>query len=222
MAGKVLEKKTKENVRSIKDALLQSTGGSYIVSSTFYDQLLRQHSFFRQKKLQCQTVIREKLCKCTYYMLKKGVRKMLMKLTPIHDEQLWRIFAISLEQQQQNSNYNNRSNKKAFLSFFQNCRKCQIYRDGEVKAIKNKNRRKLNRRPDNFQNKNCQSSFMIFFRISFIAPVQKCWCYKITLHFRYTFCISYLILWFTSAVFLRTRKAIEVMKHIERRKINFQ
>jgi len=61
MAGKVLEKKTKENVRRIKDALLQSTGGSYIVSSTFYDQLLRQHSF--AKKLQSQTVIREKLYK---------------------------------------------------------------------------------------------------------------------------------------------------------------
>jgi hypothetical protein len=48
------------------------------ISSKFYKQLLRQYSC--AKKLQNQTVIREKLHKTL--LDKKGTRKMLMKLTP--------------------------------------------------------------------------------------------------------------------------------------------
>jgi len=44
----------------------------------FYEQLLRQYSF--DKKLQGQTVIREKLRKALSY--EKCANKMLMKLTP--------------------------------------------------------------------------------------------------------------------------------------------
>jgi len=47
------------------------------ISPTFYEQLLHQYS--KAKKLQSQTVIREKLLKTLSY--KKAVRKMLVKLT---------------------------------------------------------------------------------------------------------------------------------------------
>jgi len=50
----------------------------YSISSTFYEQLLRRYSF--AKKLQSQTVIREKPCKALLY--NKGSSKMLRKLTP--------------------------------------------------------------------------------------------------------------------------------------------
>jgi len=49
------------------------------ISSTFYKQLLRQYSF--AKKLQNQTVIREKLLKAL--LREKGAHKMLMKLTTV-------------------------------------------------------------------------------------------------------------------------------------------
>jgi hypothetical protein len=48
------------------------------ISSTFYEQLLRQ--YFCARKLQSQTVTREKLCKTLLY--EKDKLKMLMKLTP--------------------------------------------------------------------------------------------------------------------------------------------
>jgi hypothetical protein len=48
------------------------------ISSTFFEQLLRQYYF--AKKLETQTAIREKLCRTLSY--EKGKRKMLMKLTP--------------------------------------------------------------------------------------------------------------------------------------------
>jgi len=47
------------------------------IPSTFYEKLLRQYSF--AKKLQSQTVIREKPLEA----YKKFQRKMLMKLTPV-------------------------------------------------------------------------------------------------------------------------------------------
>jgi hypothetical protein len=46
---------------------------------SFYEQLLRPYSF--GKKLQSQTVIREKSFKALSY--KKGLCKMLLKLTPL-------------------------------------------------------------------------------------------------------------------------------------------
>jgi len=48
------------------------------ISSTFYEQLLRQYSC--AKKLQSQTVTREKLHKILSF--KEAARKMLVKLTP--------------------------------------------------------------------------------------------------------------------------------------------
>jgi len=48
------------------------------ISSTFYEQLLRRYSF--AKKLQSQTVTREKLCESLSY--EKVLRKMLVNLTP--------------------------------------------------------------------------------------------------------------------------------------------
>jgi hypothetical protein len=48
------------------------------ISSTFYEQLLRQYSF--AKIIQSQTVLREKLSKALSY--KKGMPKMLIKMTP--------------------------------------------------------------------------------------------------------------------------------------------
>jgi hypothetical protein len=50
------------------------------ISSTFFEQLLRQYSL--AKKFQSQTVIREKLRKILLY--EKGAHKILMKLTPYH------------------------------------------------------------------------------------------------------------------------------------------
>jgi len=62
-------------------------------------QLLRQSSY--AKKLQSQTVIREKLCKSLSY--KKGARKMLMKLTPERHLSPCTIFDVSnTGQNQQN------------------------------------------------------------------------------------------------------------------------
>jgi len=48
-------------------------------SPTFYEHLLSQYSF--AKKLQRQTVIREKLRKELFYL--KVVHRMLVKLTPL-------------------------------------------------------------------------------------------------------------------------------------------
>jgi hypothetical protein len=48
------------------------------ISSTFYEQLLRGYSF--AKKLQSQTVTREKLCESLSY--EKVLSKMLVNLTP--------------------------------------------------------------------------------------------------------------------------------------------
>jgi len=48
------------------------------ISSTFYEQLLGQ--YFCAKKLQSQTVIREKHFKTLLF--KKAAHKLLMKLTP--------------------------------------------------------------------------------------------------------------------------------------------
>ncbi len=48
------------------------------ISSTLYEEVLGQYSF--AKKLQIQTVIREKLLKALQY--EKGARKMLMKMIP--------------------------------------------------------------------------------------------------------------------------------------------
>ncbi len=67
--------------------------------STFYMQLLRQSSY--AKKLQSQTVIREKLHKLCLY--KKGERKMLMKITPGRHLSPCTIFDVSnTGQNQQN------------------------------------------------------------------------------------------------------------------------
>jgi hypothetical protein len=52
----------------------------YSISPTLNKQLLRKYSFV--KKLQSQTVIREKLHKALSY--KKAAREMLVKLTPCY------------------------------------------------------------------------------------------------------------------------------------------
>jgi len=49
-----------------------------LISPTFYKQFLRQYPF--ERKLQTQTVIREKPCKTLLY--KKTAHTMLVKVTP--------------------------------------------------------------------------------------------------------------------------------------------
>jgi len=74
------------SAKRINSGLLKS------ISSTFYEQLMRQ--YFCAKKLQSPTVIREKQRKALLY--KKGLSKMLMKLTPVVNfiDILWATFAV--------------------------------------------------------------------------------------------------------------------------------
>jgi hypothetical protein len=78
------KKAAKMDVRT-KNAHLKSwwNWAQISISSTFYEQLLRRYSC--TKKLQSQTVIREKLCKLLLY--KKVVLKMLVKSNPDKREQ---------------------------------------------------------------------------------------------------------------------------------------
>jgi hypothetical protein len=62
----------------------------WLISTTFYEQLLRQHYF--EKELQSRSVFREKLCRALSYG--NGARKMLMKLTPKKIAIAWEIVKV--------------------------------------------------------------------------------------------------------------------------------
>jgi len=87
MVNKINEKKTLPGciiIPGITGVMVRVQGGEFEswngsqISPTFYEQLLHQYSF--AKKLQSQTVNREKLCTTLSY--EKAARKMLVKVTP--------------------------------------------------------------------------------------------------------------------------------------------